>query len=259
VLRGVPQADRLGERPVVVLVPVPGGDLYGAGSEVGAGLFREEVAVPDEDGPLDHTRAVRRHPDLGHPSAEGVVQVAPDVAVGSGERDQAVVGVPLVLPDPAAAGQQPPGLTDQSALPVVLVADASGALEPGTGVEPVADGIRPGRIGARQVGCGQVAGAVVGIGLAPVRAGDCGDPAGRVQRPGCCDNPAVKVSHLARLHSASWRTHPLRQDSRQLPRRSPPARLDDLDQGPHQDHPMITTRYALGDALRCRTPRPGRG
>ncbi len=48
--------------------------------------------------------------------------------------------------------------------------------------------------------------------------------------------------------------HPIRQDSRQLPRRSPPARLDDLDQGPHQDHP----RQQDSDALRCRTPRAGR-
>lgn len=38
--------------------------------------------------------------------------------------------------------------------------------------------------------------------------------------------------------------HPIRQGSRQLPRRSPPARFDDLDQGPHQDHPTVTTRYA---------------
>ncbi|WP_353963401.1 transposase [Streptomyces sp. NBC_00140] len=29
--------------------------------------------------------------------------------------------------------------------------------------------------------------------------------------------------------------HPLRQDPRQLPRRPPPARLDDLDQRPHPD------------------------
>ncbi len=38
--------------------------------------------------------------------------------------------------------------------------------------------------------------------------------------------------------------HPLRQDPGQLPRRPPPARLDDLDQRPDPDHQLITTRYA---------------
>jgi hypothetical protein len=36
-------------------------------------------------------------------------------------------------------------------------------------------------------------------------------------QPNCCDNPAVKVSHLTRFHSASWRTHELRQARVRLP------------------------------------------
>ena len=51
-------------------------------------------------------------------------------------------------------------------------------------------------------------------------------------QPNCCDNPAVKVSHLTRFHSASWRTHPLRQDRHQLPRRTPSTRCRDLDPQP---------------------------
>ncbi len=37
-------------------------------------------------------------------------------------------------------------------------------------------------------------------------------------QPGCCDKPAVMVSHLTRLHSASWRTDSLRQARIRLPR-----------------------------------------
>ncbi|MGG2464094.1 transposase [Streptomyces sp. RGM 3693] len=38
--------------------------------------------------------------------------------------------------------------------------------------------------------------------------------------------------------------HTLRQDPGKLPRRPPPPRLNDLDQGPHTNHPSITTKYA---------------
>ncbi|MGW1225253.1 hypothetical protein [Streptomyces sp. NPDC002530] len=37
---------------------------------------------------------------------------------------------------------------------------------------------------------------------------------------------------------------PVRQEARELPRRPPPSGRDDLDQGPHQDHPLITTECA---------------
>ncbi len=38
--------------------------------------------------------------------------------------------------------------------------------------------------------------------------------------------------------------HPLRQNPCELPRRPPPPCRDDLDQRPHPDQPLITTRYA---------------
>src|SRR5262249_13878323 len=41
----------------------------------------------------------------------------------------------------------------------------------------------------------------------------------------------------------AWRGLATRYDTPwELPRRPPPSRLDDLDQGPSADHPLITTR-----------------
>lgn len=64
-------------------------------------------------------------------------------------------------------------------------------------------------------------------------------------QPGCCDNPAVKVSHLTRLHGASWRTHKARQTRGPLRGYRPRCR-----------HQRVVVTYWSDDNSNTRTRRP---
>ncbi|WP_435831163.1 transposase [Microtetraspora glauca] len=61
-----------------------------------------------------------------------------------------------------------------------------------------------------------------------------------------------KKDQAANRKKKARHRHPIRQDPGQLPRRPPPARLDDLDQRPHRDQPLITTRYVPWRQAHCR-------
>lgn len=58
----------------------------------------------------------------------------------------------------------------------------------------------------------------------------------------------------------AWRghRHPLRQETRQLPRGPASPRLHDLDQGPHSNHPVITASYRTGREVRRSAPQAPR-
>ncbi len=149
----------------------------GVRQQFGVGFFGEDDAVPDEVDLLCDGRSVGGESLFGGTSAQWVVTVAPVLAVGGGDGDEAVVGIPGVAPGPGLGRQALLLAQGEPALGVVFVADVASPADQGAGVLAFAAGA-----GFRWVGLwggpgrvGDVAGWVVVVAFGPPGTVDGGD------------------------------------------------------------------------------------
>jgi len=114
---------------------------------------------------------------LGQASAEGVVGVVPDLAVGRGKAVQAVVAGPGVVPTTLGSPTPAFGAGDDAAFGVVFVADTTGLSQtPGAiTARPLSRGFRNGMAGVELDCLQQVAGKVVSVAFVAVGVNGFGD------------------------------------------------------------------------------------
>ena len=114
---------------------------------------------------------------LGQASAEGVVGVVPDLAVGRGKAVQAVVAGPGVVPTTLGSPTPAFDAGDDAAFGVVFVADTTGLSQtPGAiTARPLSRGFRNGMAGVELDCLQQVAGKVVSVAFVAIGVNGFGD------------------------------------------------------------------------------------